>query len=59
LGRAPVLVAISLMEFGMPALDAVIYIRDRRKGAINAKQLKFLQLYKPKSKKKTEKCCIT
>ncbi|KAI7864494.1 protein-tyrosine phosphatase-like protein [Spinellus fusiger] len=40
LGRAPVLVAIALIEDGMPALDAVAYIRERRRGAINNKQLK-------------------
>ncbi|KAI9489107.1 protein-tyrosine phosphatase-like protein, partial [Zychaea mexicana] len=34
LGRAPVLVAIALIELGMPALDAVAYIRERRRGAI-------------------------
>lgn len=51
LGRAPVLVAIALIEEGMPALDAVAYIRERRKGAINNKQLKFIESYKPRSKK--------
>eukprot|EP00297_Palpitomonas_bilix_P017881 CAMPEP_0113866798 /NCGR_PEP_ID=MMETSP0780_2-20120614/67_1 /TAXON_ID=652834 /ORGANISM="Palpitomonas bilix" /LENGTH=159 /DNA_ID=CAMNT_0000851677 /DNA_START=228 /DNA_END=707 /DNA_ORIENTATION=+ /assembly_acc=CAM_ASM_000599 len=52
LGRAPVLVAIALIEFlGMEPLDAVTYIRKRRRGAINATQLKFLQQYKPMRKK--------
>ena len=46
LGRAPVLVAIALIEDGMSALDSVAYIRDKRRGAINNKQLKFLEQYK-------------
>lgn len=48
LGRAPVLVAIALIESGMPALDAVKFIRQRRRGAINNRQLKFLEGYRPK-----------
>mmetsp|Transcript_47138 Transcript_47138/g.69148 ORF Transcript_47138/g.69148 Transcript_47138/m.69148 type:complete len:171 (+) Transcript_47138:245-757(+) len=51
LGRAPVLVAIALIEKGMDPLDAVQTIRGRRRGAINGKQLAFLQNYKRKSKK--------
>ncbi|CAO3589843.1 unnamed protein product [Absidia cylindrospora] len=51
LGRCCVLVAIALIEQGMPALDAVAYIRERRRGAINNKQLKFIESYKPRSKK--------
>eukprot|EP00699_Malawimonas_sp_californiana_P000615 EC713954.1.p1 GENE.EC713954.1~~EC713954.1.p1 ORF type:complete len:165 (+),score=15.85 EC713954.1:20-514(+) len=47
LGRAPVLVAIALIERGMHPLDAVRYIRDRRRGAINRQQLAFLEKYKP------------
>ncbi|KAI8142856.1 dual specificity protein phosphatase CDC14B [Fennellomyces sp. T-0311] len=56
LGRAPVLVAIALIELGMPALDAVAYIRERRRGAINNKQLKYIELYKRRSK---SKCIIS
>lgn len=52
LGRAPVLVGMALIEAGMAPLDSVIYIRERRRGAINAKQLKFLEAYKPKKAKK-------
>jgi len=50
--RAPVLVAIALIEEGMNALDSVSYIRERRRGAINNKQLKYIEAYKKKSKKK-------
>jgi protein tyrosine phosphatase type 4A len=51
LGRAPVLVAIALIELGMSPLDSVAYIRERRRGAINNKQLSFLEKYKPHKKK--------
>ncbi|KAG1463318.1 hypothetical protein G6F56_005308 [Rhizopus delemar] len=57
LGRAPVLVTIALIEDGMPSLDAVAYIRERRRGAINRKQLKYIETYKPRSKK--TKCVIS
>ena len=40
------LVAIALIEQGMAPLDSVAYIRERRRGAINNKQLKFLETYK-------------
>lgn len=43
LGRAPVLVAIALIEDGMEPLEAVQKIRAKRRGAINAKQLQYLE----------------
>jgi len=46
LGRAPVLVAIALIEMGMDPMDAIAFIRKRRRGAINARQLKYLEGYK-------------
>eukprot|EP00742_Colponemidia_sp_Colp-10_P000285 GILJ01000321.1.p1 GENE.GILJ01000321.1~~GILJ01000321.1.p1 ORF type:complete len:201 (-),score=17.85 GILJ01000321.1:196-711(-) len=55
LGRAPVLVAIALIEKGMDPLDAIEFIRQRRKGAINAKQLKFLESYKRRGE---ATCCV-
>jgi len=55
LGRAPVLVAIALIELGMRYEDAVEFIRQRRKGAINAKQLDFLSKYRPKSRLSVKK----
>ncbi|XP_064652971.1 protein tyrosine phosphatase type IVA 2-like [Lineus longissimus] len=52
LGRAPVLVAIALIEMGMKYEDAVDLIRQKRRGAINAKQLSYLEKYRPKSRLK-------
>ncbi|EGC28692.1 hypothetical protein DICPUDRAFT_159842 [Dictyostelium purpureum] len=50
LGRAPVLVAIALIESGMNPLQAVEYIRERRRGSINIKQIQYLKNYKSKKK---------
>eukprot|EP01068_Selenidium_serpulae_P012556 Selendium_serpulae@DN5842_c0_g1_i1.p1 len=50
LGRAPVLVAIALIERGMDQLEAITYVRDKRKGAINKKQLAYLKNYKRRGK---------
>ena len=49
--RAPVLVAIALIEAGMDPLDAVHLIRGCRRGAINTKQLSFLESYRRRSKR--------
>ncbi|KJE95913.1 dual specificity protein phosphatase CDC14B [Capsaspora owczarzaki ATCC 30864] len=58
LGRAPVLVAIALIEAGYEAEDAIELVRSKRKGAINNKQLLFLQKYKRRSKT-PGKCIIS
>lgn len=61
LGRAPVLVALALIELGMKYEDAVALIRERRRGAINSKQLCFLEKYHPKYKLRKnghKMCCI-
>ncbi|KAJ3104945.1 Protein tyrosine phosphatase type IVA 1 [Phlyctochytrium planicorne] len=42
LGRAPVLVAMSLIEANMSPLDAVEFVRRRRRGAFNSVQLTYL-----------------
>ncbi|GIX62503.1 protein tyrosine phosphatase, putative [Babesia caballi] len=55
LGRAPVLACIALVEYGMHPLDAICFVRERRKGAINRKQLEFLKSYK---KRKTSRSCL-
>jgi len=47
LGRAPVMVALMYIEAGMPSIDAVALLKDRRKGSLNNKQVNFLRNYKP------------
>eukprot|EP00796_Vickermania_ingenoplastis_P007080 gene7080-5016_t len=50
LGRAPILVALALVEYGnMAPLDAVGYVRERRNGAINQVQLYWLMKYRPRN----------
>nr|XP_036858037.1 protein tyrosine phosphatase type IVA 2-like isoform X1 [Manis javanica] len=48
LGRAPVLVALALIECGMKYEDAVQFVRQKRRGAFNSKQLLYLEKYQPK-----------
>ncbi|KAI8058803.1 protein-tyrosine phosphatase-like protein [Thamnidium elegans] len=48
LGRAPVLVAIALIELGMAPLDAIEYIRGKRRGAFNKPQISYLDGYQRK-----------
>ena len=57
LGRAPVLVAIALIEYGLDPMSAVALIREKRRGAINAVQLAYLESYKP-SRSSGKKCTI-
>ncbi|CAI9158940.1 unnamed protein product [Rangifer tarandus platyrhynchus] len=65
LGRAPVLVALALIEGGMKYEDAVQFIRQKRRGAFNSKQLLYLEKYRPKmqlrfkdSNGHRNNCCI-
>lgn len=63
LGRAPVMVALALIELGMKYEDAVELIRGKRRGAINSKQLGYLEKYRPKSRLKLKNghknsCCV-
>ncbi|XP_065166248.1 PRL-1 phosphatase [Atheta coriaria] len=63
LGRAPVMVALALIELGLKYEEAVELIREKRRGAINSKQLGYLQKYRPKSRLKLKNghknsCCI-
>ncbi|RKP25297.1 protein tyrosine phosphatase-like protein 4a2 [Syncephalis pseudoplumigaleata] len=46
LGRAPVFVCIALIEHGMDPLDAIDYVRQCRRGALNSRQVDFLARYK-------------
>lgn len=55
LGRAPVLVAVALIEAGLDPLAAVQFVRQRRPGSINASQLRFIKEYKPQKK---ENCLV-
>jgi len=60
LGRAPVMVAIALIEFdSMDPVEAVTLIRRHRRGAINEKQLLYLEKYKKSYKRGGDAaCCI-
>lgn len=57
LGRAPVMVALALIELGLPYEDAVDMIRTKRRGAVNARQLTYLAKYRPKSRLKMKQSC--
>ncbi|KAK9704079.1 hypothetical protein QE152_g28521 [Popillia japonica] len=64
LGRAPVMVALALMELGLSYEDAVELIREKKRGAINTKQLDYLEKYRPKSRLKmrnsnSTSCCLS
>lgn len=65
LGRAPVMVALALIEFAnMDPVEAVSMIRERRRGAINEKQLLYLEGYKRSYKRSANGggaeagCCV-
>ena len=49
LGRAPVLVAIALIEAGLDPSHAIDLIRRNRQGALNQNQIRFLMEYRRKS----------
>jgi protein tyrosine phosphatase type IVA len=61
LGRAPQMVAIALIEFAnMDPVEAVSLIRRHRRGAINEKQLLYLEGYKRQYRKNAGGggCCV-
>jgi len=45
LGRSPVLVAMALREAGMHRQESIDFVRARRRGSFNARQLEFLEKY--------------
>jgi protein tyrosine phosphatase type 4A len=45
LGRSPVLVAMALREAGMSRQESIDFVRSRRRGSFNVRQLEFLQNY--------------
>ena len=47
LGRAPIIVSISLINNNMESIKAIELIRKCRPGSLNSKQIKFLENYKP------------
>lgn len=50
LGRAPVLVALALIEHGYGDPSAVVeFIRSQRRGAINMRQLNYLEQYQKRT----------
>jgi len=55
LGRAPALVACALVEHGMEPMDAIAFIRKKRRGAINARQIKWLETYE---RTRNRGCCV-
>jgi protein tyrosine phosphatase type 4A len=63
LGRAPVMVALALIEFAnMDPVEAVSFLRKKRRGAINEKQLLYLEGYKKQYRRNNKgaeaSCCV-
>ena len=57
LGRAPLLVCLSLIENGMDTIEAIEMIRRHRNGALNSKQIDYLISFK-KTEKNSYSCLI-
>ncbi|OBZ82968.1 Protein tyrosine phosphatase type IVA 1 [Choanephora cucurbitarum] len=55
LGRAPVLVAIALIEEGMDPMESIAFIRKHRRGAINKQQIAYLEKYR---KRRQDNGCV-
>ncbi|KAH7815632.1 putative protein tyrosine phosphatase type iva protein 1 [Monocercomonoides exilis] len=47
LGRAPLLVALAMIQYGVDNAQAIASIREKRRGALNAKQAKYVLEWKP------------
>jgi len=50
LGRAPLFVVLAFVERGMKNLEAVDFVRSKRRGSVNANQLEFFRGYKRRHK---------
>lgn len=46
--RSPVLVAMAFREAGMNPQESIDFVRSRRRGSFNVRQLEFLQNYQSK-----------
>jgi len=57
LGRAPLLVAIALIETGWDYLEAADFLRAKRPGVLNAQQLTFLKSYRKQGIYEGKSCC--
>ncbi|KAF9125427.1 Protein tyrosine phosphatase type IVA 1 [Mortierella sp. 14UC] len=57
LGRAPLLVAIALIEAGLTPEESIARVREKRRGALNTKQTNFIMDYKRRKSRKS-KCTI-
>ena len=53
--RAPVLVAIALIEEGMDPMESIAFIRKHRRGAINKQQIAYLEKYR---KRRQDNGCV-
>ncbi|TGZ64249.1 hypothetical protein CRM22_006464 [Opisthorchis felineus] len=63
LGRAPALVAVALIELGLPYDEAIEMIRGRRAGALNTRQIHYLKSFRPRKRLRlknghSDRCCI-
>ena len=57
LGRAPVLVGIALIEYGLDFSSAVLLIRRNRPGSLNQQQVRLLTNYKRTKAFSHDSCC--
>lgn len=58
LGRAPVLVGIALIEYGMESHNAISLIRKNRPGALNSQQVRLLINYRRTRALSHTSCCV-
>ena len=58
-GRAPIMVAIALIEKGCDPYDAIALIRKKRHGCFNFNQLNYIEKYQPQSKPTSCHCLIS